>query len=212
MNVTVCIPHIHGRERYLADAVNSVRNQEYSQANGGPGIVKIASMVDENYDGPAIIRNRLVSLADTEWIVFLDDDDYLHPHYLNVVMNAQRESDADIVWPWFRVEGGTDPFPQNRGRQWDPTSPHIFPITTLVRREVFVDVGGFDYGVPIEDPNSPGSGFMVNGEDWRLWLRLSAMGARFHHDPTICWTWRHHPKNSSGLPERAKAAYRKVTT
>lgn len=199
-DVTVCIPTIPGRERDFSRAVKSVEGQDWRD-------ISVAGFPDHNYRGPAYARNYMVDRAETEWIAFLDDDDYLLPHHISTLVLAAEENEADLVWPWFRVQGGSDPFPQNRGKQWDPENPHLFPITVLVRRETFLDVGGFDYGIAMEDPNEPGSGRMVNGEDWRLWLRLSAHGAKFHHVNEETWVWRHHGRNSSGRPDLAQSLY-----
>jgi glycosyltransferase involved in cell wall biosynthesis len=200
VSVTVCIPTIPGRERDLGRAIKSINIQDWRD-------VETAVFPDHDYRGPAYARNYMVDRARTEWIAFLDDDDYFLPHHISTLVLAAEESGADLVWPWFRVDGGTDPFPQNRGRQWDREDPHLFPITVLVRRSVIREVGGFDYGVPMEDPNEPGGGRMVNGEDWRLWLRMSEAGARFHHVDEVTWVWRHHGRNSSGLPEMARSLY-----
>lgn len=204
MSVTVCIPTIPGRDRDFSKAVRSVEKQVEPEIE-----IEIAGFTDCDYKGPAYGRNYMAERARTDWIAFLDDDDYLLPHHVSTLVHAQEETGADLVWPWFRVEGGTDPFPQHRGRQWNPEDPHLFPITVLVRRELFLDLGGFDSGI-MEDPNEPGSGRMVNGEDWRMWLRMSEAGAKFHHVNEVTWVWRHHGRNSSGLPDLARSLYSNV--
>lgn len=198
--VTVVIPTIPARANgSLLEAVYSVEQQTY------PRHLVDTHIVSDQYGlGPGEMRNLGVQKADTEWIAFLDDDDYLLPTHLETLM--AHGQDWDVVWPWFRVDGGTDPFPQNRGRQWDPANPHSFPITALVRRSVFLDVGGFrDLPEGQVDPNDPER--WVSGEDWRLWLDLSEAGAAFHHVDEVTWVWRHHAKNTSGLPGRAKELY-----
>jgi glycosyltransferase involved in cell wall biosynthesis len=200
--ITVVIPTIPARVKGdLLRAVNSVEEQTYPRH-----LVDTHIVTDQQGLGPARMRNVGSSYSTTDWIAFLDDDDYLLPDHLDVLMREALEHEADVVWPWFRVEGGTDPFPQRRGKQWDPEEPHCFPITTLVRKSKFEEVGGFisvDEAIP--DPNDPLR--WVSGEDWRLWLSLSAAGAKFHHIDQVTWVWRHHGKNTSGLPERVKEMY-----
>lgn len=199
--VTVVTPTIQGRGKELSKAIHSVQEQTIGFENLDLHIVS-----DLMGDGPAAMRNAGAAEATTEWLAFLDDDDYLLPHHLETLLRAAEVTEADVVWPWFQVSGGTDPFPMNRGRQWDADDPHIFPITTLVRRSMFEKVGGFivDGGIP--DPNDPKR--WVAGEDWRLWLDLSAAGARFFHVDEVTWVWRHHAKNTSGLPDRVRRLYR----
>ena len=199
MSISVCIPTIPGRDIMLARAKRSAEKQKNTD-------LEILVGVDGDGRGPAVVRNTLVAQAKSEWIAFLDDDDYFLPQHLSTLSALQEQTDADVLWPWFRVDGGTDPFPQNRGRQWDRTDPHIFPITTLVRRAAFLDVGGFDEETASQpDPNDPSR--TVAGEDWRLWLALSAAGAKFAHTPDVTWVWRHHGFNTSGLPVLARQFY-----
>lgn len=190
--ITVVIPTIAPagkRQSMLEKAVQSVEEQTHPAE-------RIIVEHDTDREGPAIVRNRAVAMADTEWIAFLDDDDYLLPNHLDVLCKAQSDSAADVVWPWFRVEGGRDPFPSFRGRQFDIDQPHIFPITVLLRKSAFDAVGGF---LPSRGHHPDGHD---TGEDFNLWLRLAAVGYRFFHVPEITWVWRHHGRNTSGLPSR----------
>ena len=153
---------------------------------------------DTGREGPAVVRNRGVARVRTPWVAFLDDDDALLPHHLATLVSAATDTGADLVWPWFEVVGGHDPFPMHRGRQWDPADPHQIPITVLLRTGLFREVGGFR---TIEDGAVDAAGHRM-GEDFDLWVRLSAAGAVFHHVDEITWRWHHWGGNSSGLPER----------
>jgi glycosyltransferase involved in cell wall biosynthesis len=189
--ISVITATISGREKFLQEARNSVAAQTY------PGRVEHLVERDHAGEGPSVCRNRAVARARGEWLSFLDDDDYFLPQHLEHLFNEAMEHGADVVWPWYRVEGGRDPFPAFRGRQWDPAVPHQFPITALVRTDLF---SGFDT-VPDGAVDKHGQ---RAGEDWRLWLALSTAGAVFHHTPEITWVWRHHGRNTSGLPSRVR--------
>lgn len=185
--VTVCIPTILPRSRLLARAIGSVMRQERL-----PDAYAIA--VDHRHEGAAVTRNRSLKMARTEWVAFMDDDDELYPQHLARLLAHATETGADVVWPWFDVEGGHDPFPQHFGRQYDPDDPHLFPITTLVRRRLAVKAGGF----PEDGPVAPDCA----GEDWPFWLGLRDVGARFAHLPERTWRWWMHDANTSGVGSR----------
>jgi glycosyltransferase involved in cell wall biosynthesis len=185
--ITVCVPTLPGRASMLRRALMSVEAQTYPA-------YKVEVATDEFGDGAAITRNRALFAARTKWVAFLDDDDVLYPEHLETLVRCQLETGADVVWPWFDVSGGGDPFPMHYGRQWDPTQPHSFPITALVRRIVAVKAGGF----PVIDPVS----LTCAGEDFAFWCRLSEMGARFAHVRARTWRWNHWAGNTGGLPSR----------
>lgn len=195
--VTICIPSIPRRSGWLGEAVESVAAQWH------PCQVSVA--IDHRRDGAWITRNRAVRqvLLDDdppEWIGFLDDDDFLLPHHVTTLLECARHHDADVVWPWFEVEGGTDPFPGNAPpKMYDPAAPHIFPITYLVRtwalKAAFRRTRGFQ-----ADPNETG-GWHIQDQPiidalWRI------TDGRFACTPERTWVWRHHASNTSGLPTR----------
>lgn len=185
--ITVCIPSIPPRRDDLSRAVTSVLGQTYP-------VTAINIAIDHQKLGAAATRNRAFMAAHTPWIAFLDDDDILYPQHLQRLVEHQQATGADVVFPWFDTEpAGNDPFPQFFGRQYDPQVPHMFPITTLVRRDLAYAVGGFPPGVPGEE---------AAGEDWQFWLKMRDRGAVFAHLPERTWLWRHTGRNTSGLPSR----------
>lgn len=200
-SVAICIPTIPERKDLLTRAIESVLAQTYE------GVLTTHVVLDNAGLGACATRQTACSDALEEnptYLAFLDDDDELMPDHITTLVNHALLEDADVVWPWFNVVGGSDPFPQHRGRQWDANDPHIFPITALVRADKFCEVGGFISEPPTVDPNHPESGRMVAGEDWRLWLRLSAAGAKFSHVNAVTWTWHHDSGNTSGLPSNRR--------
>lgn len=190
--ITVVIPSIPPRRKFLNRALNSIAAQHEPAA-----AVSIA--FDDQHLGAGPTRTRALRGVTTEWTAFLDDDDEFMPEHLAKLFAAAKEEEADVVWPWFEVIGGTDPFPGHRGHQLDPEQPHIFPITTLVRTE-FAHQGEF--------PGSDITGDWI-ADDWPFWRQLQGAGAKFHHIPDITWRWHHHgygtkdsPGNTSGDPSR----------
>jgi glycosyltransferase involved in cell wall biosynthesis len=190
--VTVAIPTIPPRRMMLARAISSVVLQDYP-------VHDIAVAVDHDHDGAWATRNRAASRVRTEWTAFLDDDDELMPNHTAALLAAAKDHDADIVWGWFRVIGGQDPFPWGRGKQYDPDSPdhHIVPITYMVRTELLAAatdaLGGF-----LADDAQTGA-WQV--QDKPLFDLMCRMG-KAHTVPDLTWVWHHHASNTSGLPSR----------
>ena len=121
------------------------------------------------------MRNRLATFSESEWLLPLDDDDLLDQDCVELLLAAS--DDADIVYPWCRVEGRDDFNIVNK--LWDGgrsvmLQPFI-PVTTLIRRDLFELLGGYRK-VPLED--------------WDFQKRAVHHGARFVCVPEVCWTYR----------------------
>jgi hypothetical protein len=187
-DVTVVIPTIPPRARLLARALGSVSKQEHPA-----DAVVIAQDVDGR--GAWDTRNRGVLHVRTTWTAFLDDDDELLPHHLRRLLELAEESSAGLVWGWFEVIGGRDPFPQHRGRTYNPAAPHIVPITYLVRTELLLaamlEVGGFR-------PDHAGA---WDEQDEPIFSAMARLGGTANTSE-VTWLWSHHGANTSGLPER----------
>ena len=144
---------------------------------------------------------------------FLDDDDEFKPGHLTKLVRHADKIGADVVYPWFDLLiggvlrndrkvltiNGRDAFEE-------PFNPdalqknNFIPVTALVRREMFLQVGGFPSPNTSEWPHP-------DCEDWGLWLRLRDAGAVFSHLPERTWIWRWHMKSTSGRPDNAKRLY-----
>lgn len=188
--VTVAIPAIAPRIDRLGQALTSVRAQTRL-----PDAILVE--FDHDRQGPAVVRNRLLAKVATEWVAWLDDDDVLYPNHLERLLATAEETGADMVFPWFDVQGGTDPFPQHFGAPWDPADPHQTTITVLMRTETVRAAGGF------EEPGDSvdGEGHRA-GEDFRLVCTMNTAGAKIVHLPERTWLWNHWGGNTSGRPDR----------
>lgn len=149
---------------------------------------------DIHHMGAAITRAHGLALVDTEWTAFLDSDDEMDPDHIEQLLACAADTGADYVYPWFRVVGGSDPFPMFFGRPFDPDCPNSTTITILVRTELAKAVNF------ARDP-----AVQVSGEDFQFTLGCIAAGAKIVHHPARTWTWFHGPQNTSGLPDRGDA-------
>ena len=198
---TVVIPTIGRRkDTFLQEAIKSCQQQTMP--------VTVLPVPDPARNGASPTRNHGAMQVDTEWTFFLDDDDILTRHHCEFLMDRAEEHDLDLAWPWFKVVGGTDPFPKHRGRQLDPANPHIFPIAVIVRTEMMQEainhMGGFQ-------PDTPATGsWMI--QDWPVWKDIVVrQGGKHMAFPDVTWYWRHHGGNTSGLGaegQRKQAARR----
>lgn len=183
---TVAIPTIPPRSQLLERALVSAHAQTVP--------VAVVVAVDEDREGEWTTRNRALALVETEWTAFLDDDDELLPGHVEMLLARQRETGADVVYPWFAVvwdDGHEDPkwgapvgfdMPFDAGRL---RSANYIPVTTLVRTSLALEVGGFP------EPGPPHAQMV----DWGFLLRMVDAGASFAHLPAVTWAWHRHGGN-----------------
>lgn len=127
-------------------------------------------------------RNNGAELATTEFIAFLDADDFLDPTFARKLIGKLREApDASHAYCQETLtELGTGTW---RVPEWDPLLlliTNLHPVTCVIRREVFRAAGGFDATM--------NQGY----EDWEFWVRLSAKGFRGVRVPEPLFFWRRH--------------------
>jgi glycosyltransferase involved in cell wall biosynthesis len=130
---------------------------------------RITVLRNERSVGAAAARNVGVARALSDWIAFLDCDDSWSPHKHERQFEAlTRNPEAIACFSGYRMVfsdrihsvGGRVSFSEDELR-----AANVIGTTSsaMIRREKFLEVGGFD-------PNLPSC------QDWDLWLRLNAMG------------------------------------
>lgn len=163
-SVTVLTPTLPDRSLLLEQCKASVSAQTVP--------VKHLIGVDEDREGPSVIRNRLAETTDSEWLLPLDDDDLLDPEAVQLLLSAA--GGADVVYPWCRVTGSS----------WSPNrlfsakaleGQNFIPVTALIRRSLWETV---KWRVA---PHS---------EDWIFWRDCVKAGAKFTCIPEVLWTYR----------------------
>jgi glycosyltransferase involved in cell wall biosynthesis len=123
--------------------------------------------------GPASARNVGIDTARGEWVAFLDDDDTWVPHKLSRQLAAARRHElCGAVFSDFEVvsDVGVEQRTVKERMRRVPSGwifgrlfwhNFICTSTVLTRRDVLVDVGGFNEA-------------LRQSEDWHLWLRIAA--------------------------------------
>jgi glycosyltransferase involved in cell wall biosynthesis len=189
MSVTVVTPSIPSRREMLLEAMASVDEQTLAPA---AHIV----VIDHAGIGGETTRNQGLDAVRTEWVAFLDDDDRFLPQHLERLVAHQQATGADLVYPWFEMDGITDELGWFGwfGKEFDGdvlrTSNYI-PSTTLVRTSLAREVDGFP---TLESKAWP----FDHSADWGFLLRLLDAGAIFSHLPEKTWIWRRWRGNLGG--------------
>jgi len=173
VKVSIITPTIPERTEMLNEARESVRSQTYA-------VIEHLLRVDENRIGAGFMRNEIAKRATGDWLVFLDDDDLLDAHFVELHLAHAEATGADLVYSICQLP------PDYNG--WHPRIAEFdeavlrrgnyIPVTVLLRRSLFEQVGGF----------------RVSGslDDYTLWLDLLDAGAKFEYLPYVCWYYRVH--------------------
>lgn len=180
--VTVVIPAWQAGE-FLAATLDSLRAQTTppeavvvvddgsTDATAKIAVEGGATLLRQDHRGPGAARNRGVAHATTEFVAFLDADDWYAPDKLERSVEVLEEVGAAcLATDAWVVRGGRIDARKNQGRNV-PTvltterllkgSP-VICSSVVARRRAVLEVGGFD-----EHPD------LIATEDFDLWLRMS---------------------------------------
>jgi glycosyltransferase involved in cell wall biosynthesis len=196
--VTVVIPCFnHGR--FIREAAESALRQQSADVrivivNDGstdpetaPACHALASdrvrVIDTPNRGLPAARNTGAAGAASDFLVFLDADDWIDPEFITRLHAALAPAPPETSHAYCqerltdRAEGIW------RVPEWDPVLmmiTNLHPVTTLIRRDRFEAVGGFDESLT--------GGY----EDWDLWLRFIERGWRGVRVREPLFNWRRH--------------------
>jgi len=197
-----CITPVYNGERYLGEALNSIVAQSYRPIEiivvddgSTDGTQEVADRygdqiryVRQSHAGAPTARNLGLSVAQGEFIAFLDSDDLWHPEKLARQMarfRARPELDLCVThlqrfWiPQLKAE-------QRRfqDHRFAEILPGYVTQTLLARRTIFESVGHFDTSRRLGDPM-----------DW--FLRAGEQGAVIELLPDLLVYQRMHENNLS---------------
>tara|TARA_Y100001970_G_C14247317_1_gene869213 strand:+ start:3090 stop:3905 length:816 start_codon:yes stop_codon:yes gene_type:complete len=181
--VTVIIP-TWNRATWLMKSVESVLEQSFKDFElfvVDDGSTDSTSELLNNYDGRirtitlhtnfgvSKARNVAISKSDSDWVAFLDSDDYWHPRklhsqidYTNVFPDCPIHFTDEI---WIRNGLRVNPKKKHQKKEGWIFQPSlelclISPSSVILKRELFEYHGMFDETLPV-------------CEDYDLWLRLT---------------------------------------
>lgn len=113
-------------------------------------------LYDDNRRGPAALRNAGLRQAETDFVVFLDADDWLEPDFARRCLNAWRPYTYVYTDWWQGSERRAAPDCPWHNRSW-----HV--VTTLIPSATARHIGGFDETLP-------------GAEDTEFYVRLTRRG------------------------------------
>lgn len=156
-------------------------------------------------NGAAVARNAGAVHCDTDYLLFLDDDDTLYPDALAGLAGVlDQHPEATAVAGGGRRRFGVQ---EPRPPEFPCVSPMhfedlmrgnaLFNSATLVRRDAFQLVGGYETAVPL-------------AEDWDLWLKLARLGPIMPSE-TVAIEYYVHGGNMTRTSKVARMAITLVT-
>lgn len=195
-DVTIITATIPTRAELLARAVKSVEEQTLQPA---------AHLIMEDTEkiGGAAVLDKLLKKVKTKYVAVLDDDDELLPRHIEAIYTSITESDADLVYPWFRYQtsGNAGHLERYFGVAWSNDDVHQVPMTWIAKTLTIKRAGGFSEGYVTESMELDSSGNRI-GYDFILIQRLVAHDRIIKHHPEITWIYHDDRQSTLGMPSR----------
>ncbi len=139
-------------------------------------------------------RNLGIARARGKYICCLDSDDKLKPTYLEKALFLLETYHYDIVSTSVQCFGGSNVFWQVAAAPTleQVTSANQFAVVAVFRRDMWEKAQGYhDWGL----------GKDLVAEDWDLWVRMMALGARAANIPEALMLYRVHDASLSKQAE-----------
>lgn len=214
--VSVVIPFYNG-SKWIERAIESVLSQtvkpkeiiivnDGSLSNERIALKKIQDkydfiIIDQENSGQGGARNTGVEASSSEWICFLDQDDYFLPEHISDLLNTIPSTDPLVGFAYgdFRhadIDGNTintsclvSLQPANHPKKGHikdiiSTDLMITPSSTIIKKSIFEKLGGFD-------PQFKGY------EDDDLFLRFFRAGYSNYFIPKPVYVWCMHGDSTS---------------
>lgn len=177
LSVSIIIP-CYNVERTVAETLRSIsqqthKNYEVILINDGSvdnteRILNEYATSEENIKcffqknkGQANARNYGLSLAQGEFVVFVDADDKLHPNFLEECLSVfKNDSSVNMVYTEMQTfERENNIYNLREFKLCEFLITNCIPIFCMIRTANMKAIGGFDID-------------MDNNEDWECWIRL----------------------------------------
>jgi len=208
------IIYVYNSKDYIVETLNSVKAQTYSNielivtddlsTDNTLEIVEKWLIINEGrFISSKIIRtktntgiagnnNRGLAAATGDWVKFVPGDDLLLPNAVTSLVNGISDSEIGFIYSnahLFRnnienvisTKGELISKPESLSLLKENK---ILAMTTLIKKSVLKNLGGFDERYPMID-------------DWPLWLKLAEHNVKFAYVNEITAGYRKHDSNIS---------------
>lgn len=211
--ISVVMPCFNA-EAYVQEAMLSVLQQSYASieliivndgsTDGSTALIEAMAqrhpervrLLYQNRVGPNAARNQGLSLAQGNYVAFLDADDYWHPDALAKLHAALIEARADLAYCGWQNVGVAAENPQpyvppdisdkNILEHFLKACP--WPINgVLIARHLIDNLRGF-------------SERRATAMDYDLWLRMLPLKPRLVRIPEVLAFYRHYPRAGNAIP------------
>lgn len=210
MNVSVIVP-VYNAEKFLQSAIESIVRQSLpvheiitvddgSNDNSLELLRSLAArfniirIVQQQNRGVSAARNAGLSIATSEWIAFLDADDYWEENHLERLKMLQDTSQCDVA-----VAGCTEFFQSPDAilsiQACDQNEILNFPQSLFHRN--FIAINGLMFRKSLLEKTGLFDEEEAYAEDWHLWLKMVAVHARFAFTGQSSSWYRRHSANAS---------------
>jgi glycosyltransferase involved in cell wall biosynthesis len=192
-----------GYGRYIADAIESVRQQDDVTVQH---VVQDAKSDDETLDvlrsygdavdwtsepdrGQSDALNRALARASGDWIAWLNADEFYLPGGLRMLLDAGEDNAADVVYgDCVTVDDDGRLLALRPQHQFNRTilrlyGPFLASVSVLIRRSSLVD--------------APWDTSLIQVMDWDAYLALASRGASFLHVAYPVGAFRLHEDQAS---------------
>lgn len=189
MKLSIIVTAHKGTEPYFDECIKSIMAQTtdayevivvvdgYDKPMIYPGTT---TLIRDANMGVAHSRNQAVKVATGDWLLFLDGDDVLTENFIDEMKAQARWKKADIFYPstiiWSmwgdsKLKNGYFSPPQDLKLEHFEKQNYVV-VTSLMKREVFDMVGGFD-----ED--------LILFEDYKFFFEAFLMGYKFSKSTAV---------------------------
>lgn len=223
-DLTVVIPAFRA-ERTIKAAIGSI----CVAADAGPKIIVVVDggldrteeivrayrhdrmtiVVNDRNRGGQYSRNRGLALVQTEYVMFLDSDDYVSEGLVDGLLESARRNEADLtVGPWRAFFEATGRYgkefvpdftsPEDLFYRWLGRGQFVPPCAVLWRTAFVRSIGGWD-------PD------LKRNQDGEITLRAIMAGARFSLSSRGFGVWLHHANAGSVSSRRDTFRHMKDT-
>ena len=192
----------YNRETYISQAIESVLNSTYQNfeliivddksSDGTFDIIqqyksdmRIRIFRNDKNLGQFVNRNKAASYATGKYIKYLDSDDIIYPHGLEVMVKTiEQFPEAGCAISHDRLHEDKPypvlltPLDSYRAYFFNGGFPNSGPSAAIIRKDVFDELGGFREQQYV-------------GNDTEFWLRVAAKYPIIKMQPSLIWYRKH---------------------